>query len=187
MGYNIECNKILKDIECVLFLAQFFLNSIEVMRIVYTKKLGADYKQYTYFSKWVTAMSTGDILPLTPWATAEYWHPNLFQLVPQVAHILLLLDYSSVYFNLYVFGQQIWEHKVLNWTVILQEQTVCCLWGQLEQVEKLVCCSCPWHEAQCVTSVSFWAVGENQVLFQMREISSRNSCKPQYAFRGWSC
>jgi hypothetical protein len=54
-------------------------------------------------------MSTGDTLPLTPWATAAYWYPNLFQLAPQVAHILLLLVYNSLYFNVYVFEQQIWE------------------------------------------------------------------------------
>jgi len=30
------------------------------MRILYTKKLRADYIQYTYCSKWGTAMGTGD-------------------------------------------------------------------------------------------------------------------------------
>jgi hypothetical protein len=43
--------KYLKILKVPYSLPRFFLNAIEVMRILCTKKLKADYIQYTYYSK----------------------------------------------------------------------------------------------------------------------------------------
>jgi len=43
--------KYLKILKVPYSLPRFFLNSVEVMRILYTKKLRADYIWYTYCSK----------------------------------------------------------------------------------------------------------------------------------------